>query len=124
MRLGIIGTAGRKEDASKLNQQVWVQMNRAILNFVIEHKFKHLISGGAAYADHCAVMYYLGKVVDDITLHVPCTMYKERFAATKDGNTSNYYHHEFSRKVGIDSLAQLYQCKHKMIVDTNGFFAR
>jgi hypothetical protein len=116
MKLAIIGTAGRLEDGKKLDLAKWNDMKRTIAAFVKEHSIRHVVSGGAAYADHLAVGLYLAGLVDHLDLMLPCEfdMNKVQFhdtgeysSFTNPGGTSNFYHRHFSARVGIKSLTQI-----------------
>lgn len=116
MRLAIIGTAGRKDDARKLTLPVWNDCKRLIARFVKEHGVRHVVSGSAAGMDHLAVGLYLAGLVDKLDLALPCAFdvathsfedTGEDFAATNPGGTALFYHEHFSNRMGIDSLAQI-----------------
>lgn len=116
MKLAIIGTAGRKDDGDKLNLSVWNNMKRTVYRFVKEKNIDHIISGGAAYADHLAVGLFNAHLVKKLELALPCEfdleLVKYKDTGIKDwrlnpGKTSNYYHKLFSDTCNIDSLAEL-----------------
>jgi len=120
INIGIIGTAGRKDDYYKLNYHTYFSAMEKVLELIM-HKCNRdvgkndvcLISGGAAWADHIAVLAYLAqpdlpfKVF--LKLHLPCEFSKEdcQFVSSKDGLTANYYHDKFSLKLNTDSLKQI-----------------
>jgi hypothetical protein len=60
--ISIIGTAGRGEDGDRLNLDVYTKMYRKAKQLVDEIEpvveNQHLVSGGAAYADHLAVLLF------------------------------------------------------------------
>lgn len=121
MKIAIIGSAGRKEDADKFNLKKYIKMQEAV-EFLIQKYItteKHeLVSGGAAGADQIAIsLYYksftLGTKVS-LTLHLPCNfnLKEEKFNEKNGdyffpGNIANYYHKKFSEKIGKSSLAQI-----------------
>jgi len=74
--IGIIGTAGRKEDGAKMSKELYGKMYRKadayISNLGLEPRDITLVSGGAAYSDHIAVSLYLDNKADNLTLHLPC----------------------------------------------------
>lgn len=99
--LGIIGTAGRKDDAAKLTSNDWrtmVCVSQIVATLVGATK---LVSGGAAWADHCAVTLYNRGFVKKLTLHLPTLFDPDNavFANTDAGRVSNNYHAAFSAKV-------------------------
>jgi len=104
--IGIIGTAGRKDDASKLSIDIYRQMYKVARNFIKKYPNCKLISGGAAYADHLAVILYLEKKCSNLLLHLPCRFYNDQYFDIEDrnfrnnpGGTCNYYHRKFSQKL-------------------------
>lgn len=129
MRLGIIGTAGRKEDGAKLNKVIYELMcktTRRIISGlepnILQHEVTTLVSGGAAYADHVAVTLFTEGVVPNLHLNLACDFVarSKRFAddGSRDfrrnpGGTLNYYHSLFSTATQQPSLEQL----HHVIYD-------
>lgn len=117
MIVGIIGSAGRKEDAAKWSREVYVKA----FNFLkkeLEQWSLHertLISGGAAWADHLAVSLYLAGHATNLHIEAPCQFVSEPIPKfydtgevnwiTNPGGTLNYYHRLFSKKMGSESLA-------------------
>lgn len=116
MKLAIIGTAGRKDDAPRITLPLWNDMKRIVARFVAEQGIRHVISGGAAVADHMAVGLYLAGLVGHLDLALPAAFDTAtcRFHDTggddswdNPGGVCNWYHEHFSKRVGIDSLAQI-----------------
>jgi hypothetical protein len=104
--IGIIGTAGRKEDAAKMNKALYMKMCNHVIRYLnrlqLKPKEVELISGGAAWSDHVAVSLYLHKQASQLTLHLPCNYELSRGFIGK-GNTAEtakYYHRVFSEKMG------------------------
>lgn len=135
MKLAIIGTAGRKEDADLLNKEKWDDMKRAVYDFVKKYKIDHVISGGAAYADHLAVGLFNAGIVKKLELALPCKFDTKKVQfhdtgvvdwKTNPGNTSNYYHLRFSTTVGIKSLQEIKTAIEKgaTVIVENGFMER
>ena len=131
--IGIIGTAGRKDDGPRMSRAVYDRMAdaaRAVIRVRGSGPTTHLVSGGAAWADHIAVRMALEGVIDPkhLTLHLPAALEQRGFSeAERDGGVANYYHHLFSTRANIDSISEL----HKVIaqgaivrVSTTGFIAR
>jgi len=115
---GIIGTAGRKDDARRLNKEVYSIMyseaERNVQEFSKSFGVDTLISGGAAWADHLAVRLFLFGVVPKLTLYLPCEFDGvfidngiASFRGENPGRTANHYHKQFSRALGIDTMSEL-----------------
>lgn len=135
MKLGIIGTAGRKEDGDRLNGNsgYWRTMLAISQAVVTILKPTELVSGGAAYADHVAIKFFLTAEanISRLTLHLPAELekgkFKEGFDKFDAGRTANYYHSIFSRNEGFDSLAEIYEAINQTAevhVNPSGFKAR
>ena len=114
IKLAVIGTAGRGEDAPKINRELYVQMAGALKTVIAQvGPIDRLVSGGAAVADHLAVGFFLRDLVPGLSLHLPAS-YSRSFRAYVEpfpksaGSISNYWHREFSRKCGGNSLSALY----------------
>ena len=117
--IAIAGTAGRKEDAARLNAVIYRECEdvlRLLLPEITrtEDEIYHLVSGGAAWADHLAVRYFLASRDSSLTLHLPCAFENGKFVdnGSRDwrmnpGNICNYFHRKFSESTGIDSLGEL-----------------
>lgn len=135
---GIIGTAGRQEDKSKLGSAMYSQMRDVATCMISEIQESYgvdtLVSGGAAWADHIAVLLYLEGIVPNLILFLPCEFTGNRFhdngiqsyKGENPGKTLNHYHLTFSQNTGLDSFAQLRKAKEKgasFRISTN-FWAR
>lgn len=107
MKLAVIGTAGR--DKSGLSIELWQAMF-ADLKGRIEFN-DHLVSGGAAWADHLAVTAYMAGLVDNLTLHLPAPFDGTKFVGPEKSAASaaNYYHQKFSRILGVNTLNEIAQ---------------
>lgn len=114
--LAIIGSAGRRIDASRITLPLWNDMKRLIALFVKKHDFTSVISGGAAVADHLAVGLFNAGLVSSLTLALPCPFDLGRSCFQDDGSrdwktnpggTSNYYHRQFSRIIGRGTLGEI-----------------
>lgn len=126
VRLAIIGTAGRNEDASKMTPELFRDMVAYVCsffdNFYNDTKFE-LVSGGAAWADHVAVAVYnyyaevSGGPQISLDLHLPAKFktnadrfsiaFNEEFERARGwtcGETLNHYHEQFSRVMGGSSM--------------------
>lgn len=94
--LAIIGTAGRRDDADRLTPEHWEMMVASARLVASEQSVTHLVSGGAAWADHVAVALRGTYVVK---LFLP--------ESESDLDTARYYHRKFSRVLGHDTFAEL-----------------
>ena len=107
-KIAIIGTAGR--DKSKpMTHRLWNWM-------VADAKSRtgpgdHLVSGGAAWADHLAVTLFLEGHVKELTLHLPAP-FVQRFIGPSQSAASaaNYYHRLFSTEIETNTLAEIERC--------------
>ena len=138
--LAIVGTAGRKDDAAKLSRHHFEAMcvvAEGLLNQLEENKYpiSHLVSGGAAWADHVAVRLFLDKKVPNLRLFLPAAWEDGRYkdnGITADpfknpGGTANYYHRKFQVATHINSLSEIHSAKAEgaeLIPVEKGFYAR
>lgn len=92
-----------------------------------------LVSGGAAVADHLAVLLYLNDPKLQLTLHLPAPfdLQKQQFVETPGnmyapGNIANYYHRKATKSCGVKSLEQIAQAINKgaKVIVTPGFKER
>lgn len=120
MRVAIIGTAGRREDAARMRWGLFCWMvDQAQL--VIPDRFQAppsqvvAVSGGAAWADHVAVVLFLEGWCPGLELHLPAILDERtgRFRDVGDGAVANHYHEAFSVHAGRDTLADLFQAIKK-----------
>ncbi len=132
MNIAIIGTAGRKEDGPKLNKQVYDTMYGNLLSDIWGYSIdtRHLVSGGAAWADHLAVRAFLDLHTASLELHFPAPWAGAKFVESGHmlcpGKTANYYHALMSRKLGISSLKEIQEAIDAGATYTvsNGFHLR
>lgn len=122
--LAIVGTAGRKDDAKRLTRKHFEAMclvASGLLEQINESNYPitHLVSGGAAWADHVAVRLFLDKKVPNLRLFIPAEWDNGAFETkssqsvqnrdyTSDpGSTANYYHKLFQQNTGINGLSDI-----------------
>lgn len=107
-RIAIIGTAGRDKNIP-MSLNLWHWMLEDAYSHMPVHA--HVVSGGAAWADHLAVALFLSGHAHELTLHLPAPFANGRFLGPNKsaGSISNYYHERFSKVIGIDSLNQIEQ---------------
>lgn len=123
MKISIIGSAGRKDDAERFTRQLFIAMfnqakkhvNMLIKENNLEYSSIELVSGGAAYADHIAVLLFLKyhKKGIRLTLHLPCKFGNNQFLESgsqyKNARYANGYHRPFSKKCKINSLNDIHR---------------
>jgi len=150
MRIAIVGTAGRKEDGPKLSKELYFKMVNDAWSLLIDLQEEHirdkpsgyeynldLVSGGAAWSDHCAIsLYLMDQVADSLTLYFPCKwdqkdrvffLDNEPKSYHSPSSTANYYHKLFSEKMGRSSLDGIQRAIDKGAVYheiQGGFLAR
>jgi len=137
--VSIIGSAGRKLDASRMTASLYDQMvkecEQTILDMKLEPQNVRLVSGGAAWSDHVAVTLFLSGKYEGLTLHLPCEWDSSmRSFATNafshwvlnPGKPANLLHAQFSDKLGRNTLAELEAARSKgaTLVTHNGFHKR
>ena len=105
-KIAIIGTAGR--DKSKpMTHRLWNWM-------VADAKSRtgpsdHLVSGGAAWADHLAVTLFLEGHVKELTLHLPAPLVNGRFIGPykSAASAANFYHDRFSNEIETGTIGEI-----------------
>jgi hypothetical protein len=132
INIGVIGTAGRGEDKSKMSRKLYMRMCNYVIHYINKLQLKpkeiQLVSGGAAWADHVAVSLRLAKKANQLLLHLPSQIKLEpaAFYGCCDANTANYYHQQFSKVMGgntLDGIARAIKEGAKVQV-TEGFKPR
>lgn len=108
LTIAIIGTAGRDKEHT-YDLDLWCKMWDDACKRFTEGKLYHLVSGGAAWADHLAVELFLAGKAKNLTLHFPapfnrCVFFGPHKSAA---SAANYYHENFTKATGIDSRRQL-----------------
>jgi len=112
--LAIIGTAGRGEDLSKLDSRKYDLMLGVCRKVIALEGITDMVSGGAAWADHCAVTLHLE---DGIPLKLWLPAYR------RDCEIAGYYHDRFSLKLGRGTLHEVLNLpfhSYKGFKDRNG----
>lgn len=120
-KISIVGAAGRKEDFAKLTQAKYKEMYGITHKYIADSFSKTpicLVSGGAAFADHLAVLIFLDNSSFTLKLYLPCEydLEKERYVDTgifdwaiNPGGTANYYHRKFSNAIYANKFHSLKQ---------------
>ncbi len=127
---GIVGSAGRTCYISKDQYQKMIDVLPKYLpgNSIV-------YSGGASFADHIAVLFYLADQISTLYIYAPCNwdfdkkefydngMYDWR---TNPGRTANMYHRKFSNVIGRNSLFDIDNAVKKgaKYIVKNGFHDR
>lgn len=138
IKIAIIGTAGRKDDAPKMSKDIYWKMYSEALREVEQIKKDNpdcalrLVSGGAAWADQIAISLYMRKKAEALTLYLPAIFDYDncQFQVSSNrmspGNIANYYHKQFSKKMGGDTLQGIKIAKEKQatIITIPGFKER
>jgi len=135
MKIGIIGTAGRKEDGKRLTKDSFNKMVKDAKDRIKIWRFEKnkidLVSGGAPWADHVAVSLYLSGDADTLTLFLPCMFDRthKKFFPEGEGKPAsiiNYYHEKFGKAVGGSSRDGLVKAEKKgaILIELDGFMQR
>jgi hypothetical protein len=109
-RVAIIGTAGR-DKTKTMSLGLWDWMCQDALTRI--RKGAHVVSGGAAWADHIAVWLFMTGHAGELTLHLPApiTSINDRhwFEGPAKGSAAaaNYYHSQFGLLIGKDTIKQI-----------------
>ncbi len=132
--LAIIGTAGRGADARRLTPRHFADMVEVARLIVDDVGPVELVSGGAAWADHVAVVLFLQELKITktprfrLTLHLPAEfdLRDRRFVEKPDaGGIANQYHDAFLKvRDGYRDLAAVHSSTFATVKVYNGFFAR
>ena len=137
--LAIVGTAGRKDDQKRLTRNHFEAMYlvaSGLLEQINESNYPitHLVSGGAAWADHVAVRLFMDKKAPGLRLFMPAEFEGGSYhdngnkdAYENPGGTANYYHKLFQQHKGINSLSDIIIAQAhgaELIPVHRGFFAR
>jgi hypothetical protein len=115
IRLGIIGTAGRKPDESKIlsrKYMEWMVDNvKCYIHNVLETTFDKiiLVSGGSAWSDHIAVQLYLYENFGGLKLYIPADFIPDqnKYENTHEGCTLNFLHKKCQINTGYNVFAEL-----------------
>jgi hypothetical protein len=129
--ISIIGTAGRQDDAPRINEAIYDAMYAQTLAAISDWNCTRGVSGGAAVADHLAVRAYLEGALQSLTLYLPADFdidagrYLEG-GKNKDGATANRYHRQFSRSCNVDSFREIIDAidKGAEVIVKHGFKTR
>jgi hypothetical protein len=135
----IVGTAGRRDDAAKLSKKHFEAMCLIATGLIEQfgennYPITHLVSGGAAWADHVAVRLFLDKKAPHLRLFLPCEWdngsYKDNGTddfKTNPGRTANRLHKSFQSRTQINSLTEIQIAKSEgaeLIPCRGGFWGR
>lgn len=137
VKVAVIGSAGRRRDAAFMTPSLYGKMvavaETAIVgDWGLDPRNVVLVSGGSAFSDHVAVSLFLRDPARfrGLTLFLPCGFLDGRFAdsgpwdwKTNPGQYLNYLHRQFSRAVGVQSLAEIQELeRHRnAVLDSSAF---
>lgn len=109
--VAIIGSAGRRDDGPKMSRELYEAMCKTTITIIddIVGESYCAVSGGAAWADHVAIRLYMTDHAKALRLYLPAFYDHKRleFKGTKSrdpGSITNYYHSQFSRHMGGNTL--------------------
>lgn len=111
-KIAVIGTAGRRDDAVRLNRALYDAAYADVVDAVGRWGVSDGVSGGAAFADHLVVRAYLEGVLSALTLYIPAYFKNGQYVPNpkvrfNPGDTCNVYHRKFSGSCGLDSLDEI-----------------
>ena len=135
IRLGIIGTAGRKPNelnSLTKNHMEWMKDNvRCYIEDILKTTTEQiiLVSGGSAWVDHVAVQLFLEEDFGGLELYLPIEFDKQniKFIYSHEGNILNFLHNQCQIKTGFPIFQELLtamsdeQCK---VIVKKSFLAR
>jgi len=140
IRVAIIGTAGRGKSLQGLDAAMYAKMVAHADKLIAEQTaghVVHLLSGGAAWADHIAVTLFLSHRYPMLSLHLPCALavdngnYHYNDTGNSDfrmnpGRSSNKYHREFSAAISRNTIREIQEAAAEgaKLHIHKGFFAR
>lgn len=120
MKIAIVGTAGRGEDAPRMSWALYRRMVARVESYLagIPVEARELQSGGAAWADHIAVTLFLAKEkkAQSLTSYLPAslTAHGSFDPSSAAGRTANQYHRQFGphfphARSGDESMNQIWE---------------
>jgi len=103
--IAVIGTAGR-DKTKPMDLKLWHWMLDAARSLI--EPGSHLVSGGAAWADHIAVELYRTGYASKLTLHLPAPLNGKFLGPHRSAaSAANYYHELFSKVVGRNTIEDI-----------------
>ena len=110
--LAIIGTAGRGNDAARLDAATYRAMLAETCRTAEGWGMDSAVSGMAPWADHLAVRAYLDGALSRLVLFAPAkwdgrTFVSDRKVRHNPGQRLNELHAGFSGRAGFDSLGEI-----------------
>ena len=108
--LAVVGTSGRSGDGVRVDRALYARMAEALRALLVQAgPVDRLVAGGDPVAGHLAVGFFLRGIVPGLSLHLPtnfsvlASCFVEPYAKST-GSIANYWHREFSRRCGGNSL--------------------
>ena len=107
-KIAVIGTAGR-DKTIPMTHRLWQWMLDDIASRVKWDD--HLVSGGAAWADHLAIAMFLEGHVKTLTLHLPAPYVNGVFIGPykSAASAANFYHRKFGNEIETNTLGEIEQ---------------
>ena len=137
LRIAIIGTAGRRDDAARLTSASFPRMVEAAKRAAEKLSGGtpwRAVSGGAAWADHVAVVLFLGGVAAGLDLELPAKLSADGYVDNglndswrNPGMVSNRYHKAFAQTAGLDPFMDLRRARSLAacsVTEGGGFLGR
>lgn len=143
--VAIIGSAGRTGEMKKVSKKLFDLMvadaHKTITEKLkLDPKMVTLVSGGAAFGDHVAVVLYLTRGYGKLNLFLPSGWSSTKtpsvtggtgggvtgFVGTEDGKRAQELHQQFAQVLNCDTLAEieLARVKGASLIARRGFFER
>lgn len=106
-KVAIIGTAGR-DKTKVMSLGMWNWMIAQAKDIIKPDA--HLVSGGAAWADHIAVHLFLTGYASELTLHLPAPINDKGWfegPLKSAASAANYYHGMFSVVINKHTIGEI-----------------
>ena len=139
VRVAVIGTAGRQDDAKRVQGSAFAWMldktRQQLASWKLSNRQITLVSGASAWADHVAVRLFLEAAKTDdpfagLQLHLPCAFDDNRKLfdpQNRSGATLNSLHRQCSSACNFNSLSDIASARElgaELTVHKGGFLAR
>lgn len=125
--LAVIGSAGRGLDAKSITRELYAAMYRQTVQAMRELGIRHLVSGGAAYSDHLAVLAYLNGDADRLTLRFPAPFVTDPepmfdfSTGLQCAGIANRYHRQMESLIRVPGLSLIARAIEKGAEVSVGF---
>ena len=137
--LSIIGTYGEGGDSKILSTKHFDAMYLIAEELVTQindsgYSLTHLVGGGSVWTSHLSIKLFLNKKVSNLRLFLSAEFqdgtYKDNGIINdllkNPGGVANYYHHQFQRTTGINSLSEIELAKRygAELILVDNYYAR